>query len=462
MIADRAGDIEADVVVVGGGAAGLMAAIEAADAGLRTMLLESEPSPGGSTALSAGHASLCETVLEPASRDQLLADLVAAHHGDGDHSLSEVYAAEAGETFRRLHDLGVVFARTVKLSHMGQSWAHEMPLSDMGGGAQIAAGLHRAALARGVQVRVEHRARRLIREDGRAAGVAVDTTRGRLSVLARRGIVLATGGFTRNPDLVKHFGPPGMDRLVPITGAGSRGDGLLMGMALGAGTAGLTVGIAPTVPTDPLTGKGVLMIYAGAILLNRQGRRFYRESELYNDISKAGLQQDSDLMIQLYDSRIKQHFAGTMWSRALTGFVEHGNATLDGLLQELSQVCSLDAIQASRTIADYNRSLPDDDELGRRHLVGTSGMPTPLQHPPFFAAVTRPGTTHFNGGLRIDKAMRVLDVFGDVIPGLYAAGEIAGGFHGSGYLSGTHVGMALVFGRLAGRSAGSIGKEIRQ
>ena len=66
--------------------------------------------------------------------------------------------------------------------------------------------------------------------------------------------------------------------------------------------------------------------------------------------------------------------------------------------------------------------------------------------------VTVPGTTHFNGGLKIDAEMRVIDVFGGPIPGLYAAGEVTGGFHGKGYLSGTHVGMALIFGQIAGRN----------
>ena len=89
--------------------------------------------------------------------------------------------------------------------------------------------------------------------------------------------------------------------------------------------------------------------------------------------------------------------------------------------------------------------------------MGTAGDLPPIEQGPFYAAVCRAGTTHFNGGLAVDGQMRFRTVWGEVIPGLYAAGEATGGFHGAGYMSGTFVGMALIFGRVAGRTAAAAG-----
>ena len=91
------------------------------------------------------------------------------------------------------------------------------------------------------------------------------------------------------------------------------------------------------------------------------------------------------------------------------------------------------------------------EQKGVPLIINIAAAP-PIATPPFHGIITVPGTTHFNGGLKIDRDMRVIDVYGQAIPALFAAGEVTGGFHGRGYLSGTHVGMALVFGQIAGRS----------
>ncbi|MBT0779086.1 FAD-dependent oxidoreductase [Paracoccus sp. pheM1] len=443
----------ADVVVVGGGGAGLAAAVEAAEGGARTVLLESEGATGGSTALSAGHTAFCDTTIVPGGREALYADLIAAHDGEGDHGLSRLYVDEAGATCEWLAERGIHFARSVQLAKMSRPWAHEMPLSGKGGGAQITEGLEQAARKAGAQILPGHRARRLHLEGDRVTMLDGNGPEGAFRIRAARGIVLASGGFTRNAEMIRNWGPKGADKIVPFTGAGSRGDGLTMALALGCGTAYMAPGISPTGPADPVTGKGVLMIYAGAVMINRDGQRFHRESDLYSDISKAGMSQPDTLMIQVYDQRAKDYFATTMWARALTGFVEHAAPDLPSLLNKLAEECGLDAAAAAETIADYNRSLPDGDRLGRRHLVGDSGQATPVDSAPYYAAITRPGTSHYNGGVQVTTRMEVKDVFGNVIPGLYAAGEIIGGFHGPNYMSATQVGKALIFGRVAGRSA---------
>src|SRR6185295_15497235 len=120
------------------------------------------------------------------------------------------------------------------------------------------------------------RVTRLVQDDGRVTGVVVAGDNGPRVLAARRAVVIASGGFTRNPDLIVNFGRPGTQAIVPVTGAGSRGDGLLMAQAVGAGTAYMTAGIAPTAPVDRHAHKAVLVMYCGAVIVNADGARFCR------------------------------------------------------------------------------------------------------------------------------------------------------------------------------------------
>jgi len=446
--------IETDVAIIGAGAAGLMAAVEAADAGASVVVIESEDETGGSTRLSGAYVALCETPLQPGGREELLADLLHSHHEDCQEDLSRLYVDEAAATFRRLEALGVTFVRTFQFAHMSKPWAHELSGEDMGGGAEIVTRLEAAARARGVRIMTSARARRLLEGDGVVTGVLVDHAGGELRYDARA-VVIASGGFTRGRDFIRNFGRPGAEHILPMTGQGSRGDGLRLGMAMGAAVSYMTAGVAPTAPIEPETGKGAMAIYAGAIAVNREGRRFCRESDLYSDVCWAALAQPGAMFAQIYDRAIRERYAETMMGKVLTGYREIEAPTLTALAQRLESEFGFDAAGVEESVARYNDQLAQGtpDDFGRTHLVGESGERRPIAQGPFYAVSCRPGTTHFNGGLAVDVAMNVRTVFGEPIRGLYAAGEVTGGFHGAGYMSGTFVGMALIFGRVAGRCA---------
>lgn len=448
-------DKHVDVVVLGGGAAGLMGAIEAADHGAKVVVVERESQLGGSSRLSGGYVGLCETELEPGDREELFADLVESHHGDHDEALSRLYVDAAPDMYVRLAELGVRFSSTHQFAHMSRPWGHEMPLGDLGGGAQIIEALAAAARARDVKIITSAPARRLVRNDrGVVTGVLVEDRGVEEYVDASRGVLVASGGFTRNPSLIKHFGRPGTEQISPITGPGSLGDGLIMGMALGAATSYLGPGVAPTGPMDPVEEKGCLVNYSGAILINASGMRFTDESEGYLDISWAGLAQPDGIMIQVFDSQILAAYMNTMIGQVLSGWKLHCADTIEELFASVAADVALDADTAVNSVTLYNRAVENGTavEFDRRNLIGTDGSLVPIDQAPFHAVVARAGTTHFNGGLRIDDDMRVIDVFGQRIPHLYAAGEVTGGFHGMGYLSATHLGSALIFGRVAGRN----------
>lgn len=445
---------DADVLVLGGGAAGLFAAIEAAEMGASTILLESEPAIGGSSRLSGGYVVLCETELEPGNRRELLEDFDDAHHHDSHFELSRVYVDSAADTYLRLKELGVEFVGTMQFAHMSRPWAHEP--GGIGGGAEIVACLERAAVRREVRIVLASRAVSLLQDGtGRVIGVAADGPAGRLNYRARKAVVLASGGFTRNPELIRQYGRLGADKFVPLTGKGSLGDGLKMGLSVAAATSYLEIGVAPTVPVDPEMGSATLVNYKGAILVNKEGRRFCRESDVYLDLSWAGVHQTQELMIQVYDSAIRKDYLDWHLSSLLGLCPELSAPTLEALGTLLGERCGVDGSALVATVNAYNHYAVSgrDPDHGRIHLVGTAGSLRKIHHAPFFAVVLKPGTTHFNGGLRVNRNMQVLDVAGDAIKGLYAAGEVTGGFHGSGYMSGSFLGSALIFGRIAGKNA---------
>jgi len=443
-----------DVLVVGSGAAGLSAAIEAAGRGRRVVLIESEPETGGSTRLSGAYVALCETPLQPGSKEEFLRDLLDSHHHDCQRDLSELYVEEAPETFRQLERFGVNFVNTFQFAHMHKPWAHELSGIEMAGGAEIVHRLEQEALWRGVQIFTDTKAVDLQTKAGRVTGLTVSRY-GKTTQLSAGAVILATGGFTRNMDLIRTHGAESAALIHPLTGQGSRGDGLIMGQKVGAETSYLTEGIAPTAPTDPRSGKGVMVLYAGAVALNREGERFCDESALYIDTCWAALKQPEARFVQIYDAPMRAAYADTMMGKVLSGFTEYEATNLRTLLTQIKSDFDVDVDKALATLSRYNNDLEggSDRAYGRSHLVGQSGALTKIARPPFFAAVCVPGTTHFNGGLRVKANMSVVDANGEAIEGLYAAGEVTGGFHGAGYMSGTFVGMALSFGRIAGYSA---------
>jgi fumarate reductase flavoprotein subunit len=439
-----------DVVVVGAGGAGLFAAIEAADAGAKTIFLESEPVRLGSTPISGGIYVACETDMQPGSRDELFADLMASHRQDCDPALVRAYVDNAGETYKRMKELGVKFTRVSSWAFMKKPWGH-----DASSAAEMCAALENATKKKGAQLLLNTRGKRLlVNPDNRVMGIEVESKGKKQYYKAKKGVVLATGGFTRNPELAKNFGRPGSEKIFPLTGIASRGDGLIMGWGLGSNMTYMTIGVGPTAPADKETGATDITFYSGSIIVNKNGKRFFRESEGYSDICWAGLQQPDILMIQIYDARVKKALVGTPLGNLMKGAKEYEAPTLAELGTMLQKACGMNAEAMVETVNKYNGYVDagSDPEFGRKNLVGISGQLVKIDTPPFVALISVPGTTHFNGGLKVNPRMQVLDVYGQAIPGLYAAGEVTGGFHGSGYMSGSAVGMALIFGRIAGKN----------
>lgn len=344
-------------------------------------------------------------------------------------------------------------------------------------GTAIVAGLLKGCLDMDVELVLDARARALRRRHGRVTGLdaVIDGREQRLS--ASVGVVLASGGFEWNEDLKRRF------LRAPARAAGSppwnEGDGLTMAAEVGAQLANVAeawwmpmLGI----PGEEVDGRPLYRSLIserglpGSIIVNRAGRRFANEAQNYNDLSRALHLFDTrsyeyaNLPAWLvFDERFRSRFSiGTILpGQTVPGWVPWGT-TLDDLAGRIG----VDASGLATTVARFDgfAATGHDDDFGRGdslydryygdHEHGPNPNLAPIREPPYYAVEVIPGTIGTKGGIETDDRARVRDVRGEPIPGLYAAGNLAAFWLGSGYPgAGASIGPAMTFGYLAGRAA---------
>lgn len=460
-------DSEFDVVIAGAGGAGLAAAIEAAEAGAKTVVFEKQGKIWeSSTAINVGMVAFAGTDVQQRlgiedSSELLYQDLLAVGNNKNDPSLVRAYADHQLDTYRWLKDIGVRWAEIATAgAGMSRPRGHFSDPLDM---VRI---LKRQAEQRGATVLFHSAITELITDDQqRVIGVQMRDRVSETRIRARNGVVLATGGFARSADRLA-----ALDRrfvgLAATTGLGHTGDHLRMAEPLGAYFSDMEY-VKPSYElhvTGDSAAEICLVFYLGAIIVNRQGRRFVNESIPYKDIGMASLDQPDGVGVMVFDQKIFDQAVEN--TRKASSVIPSENVVLGldaariRLLVQADTIGELaDGIHVPRqvlkeTVERYNNSVADgaDTEFGRSHLSASIGSPVRIETPPFYAYEAKSHFLATYAGLAVDASMRVLTTDGH-IPGLYAAGEAIGGFHGASYHSGAAVGQALIFGRIAGKNA---------
>ncbi|UCD78810.1 MAG: FAD-dependent oxidoreductase [Desulfobacterales bacterium] len=455
-------DEEVDVVVAGSGAAGLAAGIELADAALDVIVFEKQPTiEDTSTALSEGAFSFAGTDIQQRmgiedSDDLLHQDLMAAGGQKSDEKLVRAYVENQLDTFHWLNGFGVKWVTVEAGAGMSVPRAHVTDPVEM---LNL---MKSAAESKGVRLIFKTRVAELIQDvEGVVAGVKVEGVIGIRRIKVRKGVVLATGGFGRDVKRLAAIDPR-FAEVVPVVGPGHSGDGHRMAEKLGAYLIDMeyvkpTFGISATSPSHVTFS---VMFYNGAVIVNKEGRRFIDESASYKEIGQAALGQPDGIGYQIFDQKIYEigvgKARGMRPEKAMFGLDETRKKLLakGDTIPELASKINVPYDALQQTINEYNEQAAAGKELrfGRSALAGKSGKILRIEEPPFFAYASKgmlPGTY---GGIVVDASMRVQCRRG-WIPGLFAAGEIVGGFHGVGYMTGTAAGKALIFGRIAGREA---------
>ena len=453
------------LLVVGAGLAGYAAALEAARLGAQVLVLEKTAQPGGSSVMSSGCMAFAGTDLQLAagvadSPELLRQDLLEVGQHENDPALVQAYATYQHETYSWLRDLGVQFSPAIE-SSAGQS----VPRVHTVDPAQMLEQLATACGQTGrVQIATSTRATRLRRAGGAGAvtGVRAEGAAGAFDIDAGDGVVLASGGFSNNIGLVCRFAPQ-VAHAVFVGGEGATGDGLRMAWALGADLRDMAFikGTFGKHPTGTSSNHPCLAVYKGAIAVNRDGRRFVDESLSYKLLGDAVLRQPGHTGFQVFDQQVFDRGDERVRIFDFARRLKQGLLLRAPTLPALARVAGLPEAALCETVAGYNSAVEAgrDPLFGRASLVHGQGVLHPITQGPFYAYPSAAAVFGTYCGLRVDANMRVIDVFEQPITGLYAAGEVVGGLHGGAYMTGSALGKAAVFGRLAARSAVSPGRS---
>ena len=364
------------------------------------------------------------------------------------------YVAHQLSAYTWLKNLGTQFISVELGAGQGQPRAHSLRSIDF-----MALMEQRARETGKVKIIFGAAAERLHRVDGRVEGVAARINGKPTHIRARRGVVLAAGGFSRNAEMVNLF-VPHQAKCVVYCGPGCDGDGVRMAWALGAGLRDV-VHIKGTFGFHPDTGKTAgrdwskHSVYRGAILVNKQAQRYVDESKSYKLLGDAVLTQTDATSFQIFDQGVMDTSSDTAPLFKFKEALALGRLLSEPTLAALAKRIGVDAATLSATVERYNGfvRVGKDDDFGRVGLSTSYGKLVELKRGPWYAYPSTSGLIATYCGLTVDTEARVIDVFGEAIDGLYAVGEMTGGFHGVAYMTGSSLGKCVIFGRIAGRNA---------
>ncbi|MGE0719914.1 MAG: FAD-dependent oxidoreductase [Alphaproteobacteria bacterium] len=446
------------VVVIGGGACGMVAALAASEAGAEAVVLERDPLPRGSTALSSGLVPACGTSFQRhlgiADTPALMAaDIQRKAHGRNDPAIVDAVAAASGPAIDWLADRHAVpFSLVEGFLYPGHSVLRMHGPPDRTG-AQLMDALSEAVLRAGVEIVADAHATELFATaDGRVEGVGFRRPDGTPERIGCGAVVLACSGFGGNPEMVARWIPE-MAGARYFGHAGNRGDAVAWGTALGAaiGHMGAYQGHGSVaVPQEALVTWAIMM--EGGIQVNVLGRRFSNEHGGYSEQAVHVLAQPGGIAWNVYDGRLHE---------LAMGFEDYRRAAEAGAVRiapdatELARICGApaDALAATLRAAEQAAAGAEHDPFGRDF----TGRP-PLV-PPYRAVRVTGALFHTQGGLVVDPGARVMRTDGTALPNLFAGGGAACGLSGedvAGYLSGNGLLSAVVLGRLAGSRAGRL------
>lgn len=444
-----------DLVVVGTGISGQTTATTAAEAGLNVALLEKTDSRGGSSVMSGGWFAFSGTD-EQAERDEhdtrelFFSDLVEVGEHLNDVDYLNAYLDHQDEAYRWLKDHGVLFKEISVSSGQSAKRSHLSEIKD------VIDDLHDDFESAGGQTFMQCRAQDLVRDEtGRVTGVVAQTPNGEELFTSRGGVVLATGGFSRGQDLLRIFAPEQLNAL-PYGGLGNTGDGLRMAWKLGAGMADMSF-VSGTYGSHPETTVDfqelLTAYYMGAIVVNQNGRRFTDESQSYKKLGRDVVEQPEGLGFEIFDNSVREQSEPGVSLKDIGELERRGHVHRADTLEELAEIAGIDAQALVQTVAEYNRAVAEgDDEFGRTSLCNGVGELALIVQAPFFAYPAKALMTSTYCGVTVTPKAEVVDVDGDLIDGLYAVGEVTGGFHGAAYMTGTSLGKGAVFGHLVGEA----------
>lgn len=446
-------DEKADIVVIGSGIAGLTAAIAAKEKDKNVLVIEKQGMLGAgdsmniSTGITAGGSKFIqEHGIKGKSTQDYVDHLMKQAKDKGipiNKANVETYARRGGEIIDWLEQLGVPFGRFQEDKYFHITKDGSAP------GPHIMKALKAEVEKQGIPYRLNSKVTEILSDHGKAIGVEVSTPEGKYKVLSKA-VIVATGGFSASPELLKRYAPDWIGR--PTTGASSlTGDGIRMAQAIGADTASMEQ-IKVNYLCHPLTkkdGVSLTAITPYTVLVNHDGKRFVDENHpSINFKSKAMMKQPKHEAYAVVDQKAMDNL------KLMRNYADAGYFVKADTIPELAK--KLDVNQKAfietmdQYIKDCKDGLKNDKAFGRK-------IQYPMLNPPYYAALVTPSMQSTYGGIKTNTKAEALDTKGHIIPGLYAAGA-ASGHEAYANEVGFAAIIGLTYGRIAGENAAAYAK----
>lgn len=488
--------VDADVVVVGAGGAGMTAAITAAAEGKSVVILESQSMVGGNSVRATGGMNAGKTVYQDenefgesagvektlktaaekyADNETITAlaktvseqwaayqanptgyfdsvelmelDTMIGGKGINDPELVETLCANSADAIDWLDEHGITLHNVSSFGGASVKRIHRPVNAE---GKTVSVGSYMIPLLQencekaGVKMMLDTTATEILTDaNGAAVGVKATGASGETVTVNAKAVVLATGGFGANLDMVVKYKPE-LKGFMTTNAPGIQGQGIEMAEAIGAATVDMDqIQIHPTVEanTAALITEGLRG--DGAILINEEGQRFIDEVGTRDVVSAAEIAQTGSYSWLVVDQAMADA------SSVIQGYIKKGYTVTGATYEELGKAMGVDAAAFAETMEKWNGYVEakNDPDFGRTSFAN------PLNTAPYYAVKVTAGVHHTMGGLKINANTEVLNEKGEVIPGLFAAGEVTGGVHGANRLGGNAVADFTVFGRIAGAAA---------
>ena len=488
--------VEADVVVVGAGGAGMTAAITAAGEGKSVVILESQSMVGGNSVRATGGMNAGKTVYQDenefgesagvektlkaaaekyADNETITAlaktvseqwaayqanptgyfdsvelmelDTMIGGKGINDPALVETLCSNSADAIDWLDEHGITLHSVSSFGGASVKRIHRPVDAE---GKTVSVGSYMIPLLEencekaGVQILLNTTANEILTDaSGAAVGIKATGSTGETVTVNAKAVVLTTGGFGANLDMVVKYKPE-LKGFMTTNAAGIQGQGIEMAEAIGAATVDMDqIQIHPTVEanTAALITEGLRG--DGAVLINAEGKRFIDEVGTRDVVSAAEIAQTGSYSWLVVDQAMVDN------SSVIQGYIKKGYTVTGATYEELAKAMGVDEAALAETMNNWNGYVEakNDPDFGRTSFAN------PLNTAPYYAIKVTAGVHHTMGGLKINPNTEVLNENGEVIPGLFAAGEVTGGVHGANRLGGNAVADFTVFGRIAGAAA---------
>ena len=488
--------VDADVVIVGAGGAGMTAAITAAAEGKSVVIVESQAMVGGNSVRATGGMNAGKTVYQDenefaegagvektlktaaekyADNETITAlaktvseqwaayqadpkgyfdsvelmelDTMIGGKGVNDPALVETLCSNSADAIDWLGEQGITLNSVSSAGGASVKRIHR-PVNEEGKvvsvGAYMVPLLEEDCQKAGVQMMLNTTATEILTDDnGAAVGIKATGASGETITINAKAVILTSGGFGANMDMVVEYKPE-LKGFMTTNAPGILGQGIKMAQAIGADTVDMDqIQIHPTVQYDSASLITEGLRGDGAVLINSEGKRFIDEVGTRDVVSAAEIAQPGSYSWLIIDQKMVDD------SSVIQGYIKKGYTFEGKTYEELAEQIGVDGAALAETMNTWNGYVEakNDPDFGRTSFANK------LDTAPYYAIKVTAGVHHTMGGLKINTNTEVLNENGEIIPGLFAAGEVTGGVHGANRLGGTAVSDFVVFGRIAGAAA---------